>query len=119
MALVGIVKAFYLGTEIPLQEGSTFDRGGLVNDPKVVGITVQRAQKMKESTVSLKVALGTGGSLDAWFPSGTEGELQFECDTGQTYMMENAFPADSQKISGGGGGVDVTIAGGIATEVLS
>ena len=36
MAIVGIVQAFFLGTEIPLLVGSTFDRGGLINDPKVI-----------------------------------------------------------------------------------
>jgi hypothetical protein len=119
MAVVGIVKAFFLGAEIPLMQGSSFDRGGIVNDPKIVGITVQRARKMKESSVSLKVALGDGGSLDVYFPRDVEGELQFECDTGQTYTIDPAFVSDSQKLTDGGGGVDVTLAGGEATEVLS
>jgi hypothetical protein len=119
MAIVGIVNAFFLGTQIPLMQGSTFDRGGIINDPKIVGITVQRARKMKESMVKLKVALGDGGSLDTFFPPDTEGEFQFECDTGQTYTMEKAFVSDSQTIHDGGEGVDVSVAGGIATEVIS
>ena len=119
MAVVGIVKCFFLGTEIPLMQGSTFDRGGLINDPKVVGVTVQRARKMKESSVSLKVALGNGMSMDTLFPRDVEGELQFETDTDQTYTINPAFVTESQKISDGGGGADVTLGGGEATEVLA
>jgi hypothetical protein len=119
VAIVGIVKCFFGGTDIPLMPGSTFDRGGIVNDPKVVGITVKRARKMKETAVKLKVALGDGDSLDTWFPPDVEQEFQFETDTGQTYTMENAFVSDSQTINDGGAGVDVSIAGGTATEVVS
>jgi hypothetical protein len=118
-AVVGIVKAFFLGEEIPLMQGSTFDRGGVINTPVIVGITVKRARKMKETAVKLKVALENGASLDKYFPPDAEGEFQYECDTGQTYTMESAFVSESQTINDGGGGVDVSIAGGIATEVVS
>lgn len=119
MAVVGIVQAFFLGVEIPLMTGSTFDRGGIVNDPKVVGRRVVRSRKMKETVVKLKVALEDGASLDTFFPEDVEGEFQFECDTGQTYTINPAFVSDSQTISDGGGGVDVSIAGGSAQEVVA
>ena len=119
MAVVGIIKAFFAGNFIPLIPGSTFERGGIVNNPVVVGTTVQRARQMKESMAKLKVALQTGASMDAMFPRDQEAELQFECDTGQTYVLANAFVAETQTIGSDGGAVDVTIAGGIATEVLS
>ena len=64
MAIVGIVNFFFGGTQIPLMPGSTLERGGLINDPKVVGISVKRARKMKETMIKLKVALGDGDSLD-------------------------------------------------------
>ena len=119
MAIVGIVKAFFLGEEIPLLPGSTMDRGGLINKPVVVGQTIQRSRMMKESVATLKVAYGNGISLDKLLPRDVEGEFQYETDTGQTFLVASAFVSESEKISDGGNGADVTIAGGTATEVLS
>ncbi|HQU16624.1 MAG TPA: phage tail tube protein [Gammaproteobacteria bacterium] len=119
MAIVGIVKAFFGGTEIPLLAGSSFKRGGFVNKPVAVGASIQRARQYVESVATLKIGFGTGMSMDALLPRDTQAEFQFETDTGQTYTIQNAFVSETEEISDGGAGATATISGGEAVEITA
>ena len=117
MAVVGIVKGFFGGNEIPLMPGSTLKRGGLIGVPVMVGNSVSRAMKMEASEANLNVALGNGVQLDVILPRSVDQEFQFETDTGQKYIIDRAFVSGSEEIGSDGNATRVTIAGGEAVEV--
>src|SRR6185437_12166757 len=117
--MLGIIKASFLGVEIPLREGSTFDLGGVVNTAQVVGTRVVNSQKMVPSEAKLKVSLEQGTVITDLFPAGATGELQIRCDSGQTFVWENAFRTDKLSVSSGeNSNVDVTMAGGTPLELV-
>ena len=99
--LLGIVEASWGGTDIPLKVGNTFELGGVVSNPQVVGKTVDFSNSMKPSMISLKVAFRQGMRLTDMFPSGIGQELQVRCDTGQTFVFDNAFRQGTIKVSDG------------------
>lgn len=99
--LLGIITASWGGTEIPLKPGNTWEIGGLVSNPVVVGNGVDFANSVKPSMVSLKVAVAKGQSVTGIFPSGIGQELQITCDTGQNFVWANAFRQGTIKVSDG------------------
>ena len=89
MQVLGILKAFWQGNEVPLMgNDSTVSLGGLVGEAKPVGVKIARSMKMKESMIKLAFAVQAGMSVTGTFPQGVEGELQVECDTGQTFTLK-------------------------------
>ncbi len=99
--LLGIVTASWGGTEIPLKPGNSIELGGLVSNPVVYGTTVDFANSMKPSMISLKVAVKQGTNIQTLFPSGIKQELQISADTGQNFVWDNAFRSGTIKISDG------------------
>jgi hypothetical protein len=119
MQVLGIVKAFWLGNEVELQgNDSTFSLGGLVGQAKRVGVKIARSMEMQESTVKLNFAVKAGMSVTGTFPQGVEGELQVECDTGQTFTWPDAFVMGTVDFGSSNGG-QVTLVGGTPSETLA
>ena len=118
MAALGIIKAYWNGQSLPLTQGSALTLGGVTSKPRVVGRTIESSNAMEPSEISLKVAVQTGMVITSLFPSGVKGELQVECDSGQTFVWENAFRSGPIKISTGDSSeADVTFAGGTPLEL--
>lgn len=116
--LLGIITAAWGGTEIPLKPGNTFELGGVVSNAVVVGTTVDFANSMKPSVVSLKVAVAKGMSVTGMFPSGVGQELQVTCDSGQNFVWANAFRQGTIKVSDGDNSeATVEFGGGTPLEV--
>ena len=99
--LFGIIEASWGGADIPLKVGNTFELGGVISNPQVVGKTVDFSNSMKPSMISLKVAVRAGMRVTDLFPSGIGQELQIRCDTGQTFVFDNAFRQGTIKVSDG------------------
>lgn len=116
--LLGIITATWGGTEIPLKTGNTFELGGVVSNPIVVGTTVDYANSMKPSVISLKVAVSSGMNVLGMFPSGVGQELQVTCDSGQNFIWSSAFRQGTIKISDGDSSeATVEFGGGTPLEV--
>ena len=116
---LGIVDLIWNGTKIPVEKGATFKQGGVIYKPVVAGQQVSYSGEMMASEVKATTPLMAGQSLLALIAV-TSGQLQFLCDTGQTYVIENAFLTGQQEITGGEGGkITLMWAGPAASEVLT
>lgn len=114
---VGIIDAIWNGQKIPLEKGATFNPGGLKNNPVVAGRQVFYSQEVVPSKLDGTTVLQAGQQLSALVPSG-QGELQVICDTGQVFVVPDAFRLDVPDITGGEGGkVKIVWNGSPAVEV--
>jgi len=103
MQTLGIVDIVWRGRNIPVEKGAKFKIGGIKNNPVTYGRKVGRAQEFMGSEVSATTNLERGQRWgNTW--DANEGELQVVCDTGQTYVMDDAFLTDIPDITGGEGG---------------
>ncbi len=118
--VLGIVDIVWKGTNIPVEKGGKFRIGGIKNTAVTYGRKVGRAQEYQGSEVSVTTNLEKGQSLTALLNPG-EGELQVRCDTGQTYVLYDAFlEGDLPEVTGGEGGkIPLKWAGGTPEEILA
>ena len=118
---LGIGDLIWLGTKIPIKTAS-YKRGGLVNNAMVGSRQVFNSQEFQADTVEATIPFKKGDSLAAYAASQV-GELQYVCDTGQTYTLPDAFVTGTPQLAPGsgkeGGSVKITWAGSTAMEVVS
>jgi hypothetical protein len=116
---LGIVDIVWRGRNIPVEKGATFRKGGIMNSTVVYGRKAARAQSFQESTVKATTNLERGQRLTNLLDPG-EGELQVICDTGQTFVMKDAFlTGDLPDVTGGEGGkIELNWAAGAPEEIL-
>lgn len=119
MQTLGIIDLFWRGENIPVEKGSSIRLGGIKNNTVTLSRAVGRAQEFQGTEVKAKTILRKGQSALDLF-SEEEGELQVVCDTGQTYVIPDAFlTGDRPTMTGGeGGAIDLTWAGSTAQEVI-
>lgn len=104
MQTLGIVDIVWRNQKIPVEKGAKFRVGGIKQNAVVTGRRADYAQEFQQSEVTATTRLARGQSFKALYGAG-EGELQVLCDTGQTYVMSDAFlEGDRPEITGGEGG---------------
>ena len=114
---VGIIDAIWNGQKIPLEKGATFNPGGRKNNTIIAGRQVFRSQEVVASKLDGTTVLARGQRLADVVPDG-EGELQVICDTGQVFVVPDAFRTEVPDITGGEGGkVKIVWNGSPATEI--
>lgn len=105
MQTLGIIDIIWNGVKIPVEKGTgSYTPGGMQNKPVVAGRQVFRSQEFVMSEAEITTVFKKGDSLLALVNPGVEGELQVQCDTGQTYTHSDAFIVDKPKITAGDGG---------------
>lgn len=116
---LGLVSIRWNGTKLPVEKGSTFQQGGLMQKPIITGQQVDFANEMREGKVSATKRLMRGDALLGIWSPGT-GELQVQTDTGQTYLVPDAFLTNTANFTAGEGGkVKLEWAFGVAQEQLN
>jgi Phage tail tube protein len=116
--LLGIMTAVWGSTELPLKTGNSVEIGGVVSKAVAVGATIDFANAMMPSVISLKVAVQQGVSVTGTYPSGVGKELQVTFDTGQNFVWANAFRQGTIKITDGDNSeATVEFGGGTPLEV--
>jgi len=106
------------GNVIETNSGATLDIGGVTRDPIVTGMRVGFGEQTAPASLTCETSLMQGMSLDE-LRNITDATVMFECDTGQTYIIRNAFVTAPQTIKdGGGGNVTVNFAGPPAEETM-
>ncbi|WP_054310512.1 phage tail tube protein [Mesorhizobium sp. 1M-11] len=119
MQTLGIVDIVWRGRNIPVEKGAKIKVGGIKNNPVHYGRKTARAQEYEGTEVTATTNLERGqryGNL--WDPG--EGELQVVCDTGQTFVVGDAFLTDHPELTGGEGGkLELKWAGSAPEEVLA
>ncbi|QIB34747.1 phage tail tube protein [Ancylobacter pratisalsi] len=103
MQSLGIIDIIWKGRKIDIEPGAKLLLGGLQNKGVTTGRKRKRVSEFKESIVTCTTTLDRGQSAsDIYDP--VEGELQVQCDTGQTYTFADAFMTERPEYSGGEGG---------------
>ena len=106
------------GNTLETLPGATLDIGGsmrntVVGADRVLGYSEAPAP----AELECRISLGKGITLED-LRNVTAATIQFEADTGQTYIMRNAWLAEPPKITQGDDGpVDLKFASGPAEEV--
>lgn len=118
--VVGIVDIVWNGRMIPVEKGATIRPGGIKNTAVTYGRKVGRAQEFQGSEVNAVTNLERGQRATSLFDE-NEGELQVVCDTGQTFVISDAFlEGDRPQITGGEGGkIPLKWMGSAAEEILA
>ncbi len=116
---LGIVDLYFKGRKIEVENGARFNPGGIENDVAAVGRRVFTSQKLVAGQVTATTVLEAGASI-TWLLDPSPGELQFKCDTGQTYTIPDAVRTRMPGITGGNGGkMELEFGGSPAQELLS
>lgn len=119
MQTLGIVDIVWRGRNIPVEKGAKIKVGGIKNNVVTYGRRAARAQEFEASEVTATTHLERGQRYGNLWDAG-EGELQVVCDTGQTFVIRDAFLTDLPDITGGEGGkIELKWAGSAPEEVLA
>ncbi|PHM49347.1 phage tail tube protein [Xenorhabdus miraniensis] len=86
----GIAYIHLNGKELPTKDGATLTPGGFSRDP-VIGARVYGWQQTpKEARLSCVIPQGPGVSLFS-IKNAIDTTISFECDTGEKFMLANAW----------------------------
>ena len=98
--LVGRAKITVNGTFVDTFKGVTFNPGGAKRNPQVTAFKVHYSEELAPATLEIEKAVNKGDSIKTLdLASGT---IIIEFDTGQTYVMKNAFRLDPADITDDG-----------------
>lgn len=100
------------------EAGATLTRGGLKNNPRMVGKKFHYNQTYIQSTLTCRIAKTKGLSLQ-YLQEMNGVEIHFESDIGETYIIRHAAQTGEVALAGGddGGMVDLTFNGEPAEEM--
>jgi hypothetical protein len=116
---LGIVYVIWNGTKLSVERGSSFEQGGLMQKPVITGQQVDYALEMKAGRARATKRLMRGDDLLGIWTSGP-GELQLQCDTGQTFVAADAFLINTANFTAGDGGkVSLEWNFGVAAELTN
>ncbi len=98
--------------------GAKIDIGGVIRNPVVGSNTVHGyAEQVKEAMVECEISFGPDTSL-AKLAATVDATITFECDTGQVYIVRNAWLVEPPVLTEGEGGkVPLKFAGPPAEEM--
>jgi hypothetical protein len=107
------------GQVIETAKGASLDTGGTKRNPIVSGRLIGYAEETVPAMIEGETSLAPGMSLEA-IRAFRDGTAIFECDTGQRFIVADAFVTDTVTLKDGeGGNVTIKIAGLPAEELQS
>lgn len=114
---LGIIDLEWRGRNLAVEKGAKIKPGGLQNNPVTYGRRTARASEFVPSEVMGTIPFERGMQWDDFWTE-QEGELKVICDTGQTFVIADAFLVDMPDMTGGEGGkVELKWNGGKAQQV--
>jgi hypothetical protein len=114
---LSIADIYWNGVGLDIKDGASLELGGLRNAPVMSTRKVFNAQKMEASKIRCSVIVQPGMNIGQIFGTGT-GELQVQCDTGQSFVWDDAFIVGSVKlVAKADGSLDVEWNAGTPTEL--
>ncbi|MDP1534172.1 MAG: phage tail tube protein [Rubrivivax sp.] len=108
------------GKLLETMPGAKIDIGGVTRNTVVGANAVHGyAEQTKQSRLECEVSVGADTSLEE-IAKIADATVTFECDTGQTYIMRNAWLVDPPVMTEGEGGrVPLVFEGAAAEEMRS
>lgn len=118
MQLLGIATIKADGKLLRTNKGAKLDIGGAMRTPVTGSGRVHGyAEETKEATLECEISLAKGDKLED-IRNIVDATITFECDTGQTYVVREAFVTETLQITEGEGGkIPVKFAGQPAEEM--
>lgn len=96
--------------------GAKIDLGGVMRAAVVGNEMHGFSESVKEATVDCEISLAKGDSLEK-IRNIADATITFECDTGQVYIVRQAFLTEPPVVSEGDGGkIELKFAGHPAEE---
>lgn len=115
---LGIVSFIWGGVKFAVASGASYKPGGLVAKRVVTGNTVNYANEGMASEISVSFPLVKGMSI-AGVKALSGSEAQFQCDSGQTFIMSPATLDGDVNVKGGAGNnVSIKLFGPEAQELV-
>lgn len=105
------------GAVLRSNTGAKLDVGGVVRSAVVGNQVHGYAESVKEATVECEISLAKGDSLEG-LRNTAGATITFECDTGQTYVVRDAWLQDPPVMTEGEGGKIPLTFGGQPAEAL-
>jgi hypothetical protein len=106
------------GQVIDTAKGASLDLGGTKRNPVISGRILGWAEETVPAMLECETSLRAGMSIET-FRNMAGVTVIFECDTGQRYVINDAFLTDAPTMKDGeGGNVMLKFAGPGAEEVL-
>jgi Phage tail tube protein. len=119
MQYLGRVKVTVNGEVLDTRPGATLDLGGVQRADVVNDQAMGYSESLKPSRIEVEVSLRKGQSIEA-LRHLRDTTCVFECDTGQRYIVKDAYTVDTITLTGGEGGrVKLVLSGQPAQEVVS
>lgn len=107
------------GQVIETAKGAKLDPGGTKRNPIVSGRLVGYAEETVPAMIEAETSLAEDMSIE-WIRNFKDGTVIFECDTGQRYIISDAFVTDPPSMEDGEGGkIPIKISGPPAEELMS
>ena len=113
--VTGIVKVFVNGQLQRSKEGAELDLGGKERTAQVGHSVYGYSEKVVPGQVTFALSHMADTDIVALNET-VDATVRFECDTGVTYMVGNAFVTKAIKLKGGDGEVSVEMQGDPAVE---
>jgi hypothetical protein len=106
------------GRTIESEKGASLDTGGVRRNVVVYGRKVGHAEETAPAMLECVTALEAGAAVAEWNAL-KEATATFEADTGQVYVIRDAFLTEPLKMTDGEGGkVAFKLAGSPAEELV-
>ena len=116
--VLGIIDLYWGGTKVDIKPGGSLKLGGVVNSPVIYGRQVGRSQKMAQSEITVKAILKAGMRITDIFGANLEQQLQVDCDTGQSFVWDQAFREETLDVTAGDqSDIDLKFVAGEPVEV--
>lgn len=103
MQYLGRAVIAYDGTTLDTLPGASIDVGGMGRKPVVGSHTVGYSEELKPASVECEINVSKTTPLAA-IAAIVGATVTFRADTGQTWMIRNAFTEETLKITAGEGG---------------
>lgn len=100
---LGVVDIIWRGRALDVDKGAKLKLGGYKQNAMPVQGKTKYAREYEVSEITATVPVDRGMDVLALFAAG-EGELQCNCDTGQSFIFADAFVTNRPEMTGGEGG---------------
>ncbi len=100
---LGLVDITWRGQQLDIEKGAKIKVGGLKQNAMPVQRKTKYAQEYEVSEITATIPVSRGMDVLAVFASGS-GELQCNCDTGQSFIFADAFVTNRPEMTAGEGG---------------
>ncbi len=117
---LGVIDIVWRGTALDVEKGAKIKLGGWKQNPVLVQGKTKYAREYEASEITCTSVVNRGQDIPGLFAGG-EGELQCNCDSGQSFIFSDAFLVNRPDMTGdaAGGKLEMKWAAGEPETLLN